>query len=143
MLLKNACNIPCSKLQPWKDCSGNLKFIYEKMALKISTFLKDDYLNDYLTRCERATDKLNYMRNHYNKNRNECFTNRKVRCYCCSSEKHKLYSCEQFFNWEGISRLDFVVRSGLCSNCLVGKHFEHTRHHILLHETYIYSMFHS
>ena len=68
------------------------------MPLKISTFLKDDYLNHYLTRCERATDKLNYIRKHYNKNRNEYFTNREVGCYCCGSKKHKLYSCEHIFH---------------------------------------------
>ena len=125
------------------------------MPLKHSSFPKHYYLTDYLIRTAGATEKLNRMRKHYNKTRNEWYTNRKVKCYCCGSEKHKLYSCEQFFNWEGMFGLDFLVRSGLCSNCLAGRHFDivcpstdccrvcDRMHHTLLHESYKYSMFRS
>ena len=44
VLLKNACYMPCGNLRPWEDCLGNLKLIYAKMPLKISTFLKDNSL---------------------------------------------------------------------------------------------------
>ena len=40
VLLKYACHMLCEKLRTWEECLYNLKFIYEKMPLKISPFLK-------------------------------------------------------------------------------------------------------
>ena len=48
--------MPCGKLRPWEEYLNNLKLIDEKMPLKISSFLKNDSLIDYLIRTDHTTE---------------------------------------------------------------------------------------
>ena len=63
--------MPSGKLQPCEKCLNNLKFVHEKMPLKVSSFLKNDYLTDYIIRTEHATEKLNCMKRRHERPRNE------------------------------------------------------------------------
>ncbi|XP_072400226.1 uncharacterized protein [Diabrotica undecimpunctata] len=71
---------------------------------------------------------------------------RAKKCFCCSSNAHKLYTCEKFLSLTGFERWRFVKDKELCINCLYPRHMVsqcnstktcmkcNKRHHTLLHK---------